>query len=168
MESKKSLTSILMFLVGGILVVLGQNLIDVYPIEQRTELLLLLALGLALVIFGVWTFDKGFPKWFTYIKSSLLKILDIGVAITLLYFSRANCYDCSISCGKRRKNGQSIGCGIYLDIGDLSRRSRFLGSTRVVALAVLATYNPGAWSDFISLSFTCCFGRPHPNSIKWR
>ncbi|MGA2504851.1 MAG: glycosyltransferase family 39 protein [Anaerolineales bacterium] len=73
MESKKSLTSILMFLVGGILVVLGQNLIEAYPVEERSKLLILVAFGLILIIFGVWTFDKGFPHWIGRILSSISK-----------------------------------------------------------------------------------------------
>jgi 4-amino-4-deoxy-L-arabinose transferase-like glycosyltransferase len=62
-----------MFLVGGILVVLGQNLISVYPYEKRAELLILVAFGLTLVIFGVWTFDKGYPRWFTRFQEKLAR-----------------------------------------------------------------------------------------------
>jgi 4-amino-4-deoxy-L-arabinose transferase-like glycosyltransferase len=72
-DSTKSLTSVLMFLTGGILILLEQNLIDIYPIEERNVLLILLAFGLILVIVGIWTFDKGFPNWFIRIQSSLSK-----------------------------------------------------------------------------------------------
>ena len=72
-QSKKSLTSILMFLVGGILVVLGQYLIDVYPIEERAELLYLEAFGIIFVFFGVWTLDKGFRGWLIRFLSSISK-----------------------------------------------------------------------------------------------
>jgi 4-amino-4-deoxy-L-arabinose transferase-like glycosyltransferase len=67
MQSKKSPISILLFLMGGILVVFGQSLIEKYPYDKRAGLLILVAFGLVLVFFGVWTIDKGRPRWLTRI-----------------------------------------------------------------------------------------------------
>jgi len=72
-QSKRSLTSIFMFLVGGIFVVIGQYLSDVYPYEKRAELLLLEAFGLIFVFFGVWTLEKGLPRWLIGFLSSISK-----------------------------------------------------------------------------------------------
>lgn len=71
MQPKKSPISILLFLVGGILVVFGQNMIDEYPYDKRAEMLILLAFGLILVFFGIWIIDKGQPRWLTRILASL-------------------------------------------------------------------------------------------------
>jgi 4-amino-4-deoxy-L-arabinose transferase-like glycosyltransferase len=60
---KKSPTSILLFLVGGVLVVFGQSLMDEYPYEKRADMLILVAFGLILVFLGIWTLDKGLPRW---------------------------------------------------------------------------------------------------------
>jgi 4-amino-4-deoxy-L-arabinose transferase-like glycosyltransferase len=67
MQPKKSPISILLFLMGGILIVFGQSLIDEYPYDKRAEMLILVAFGLVLVFFGIWTIDKGRPRWLTRI-----------------------------------------------------------------------------------------------------
>ncbi len=73
MQSKKPVTSTVIFFVGGILVLFGQNLMTLYPYDRRGELLILVAFGLILVFGGVWTINKGFPVWITGIFSSAAK-----------------------------------------------------------------------------------------------
>jgi 4-amino-4-deoxy-L-arabinose transferase-like glycosyltransferase len=73
MQSNKSATSIIIFIVGGIFVIFGQYLIAIYPFERRAELLILVAFGLILVFLGVWTLNKGFPVWVTRIISNTSK-----------------------------------------------------------------------------------------------
>ena len=63
MQPKNSPISIFLFLMGGILVVMGQSLIDKYPYDKRAGMLILVAFGLALVFLGIWIADKGQPRW---------------------------------------------------------------------------------------------------------
>jgi hypothetical protein len=59
MQPKKSPISIVLFLLGGVLVIYGQSLVDITPLDQRLGTLALVAFGLILVAFGLWTIDKG-------------------------------------------------------------------------------------------------------------
>jgi 4-amino-4-deoxy-L-arabinose transferase-like glycosyltransferase len=63
LQPKKSSLSILFFLMGGVLVVSGQSLVDKYPYDKRLGMLILVAVGLLFVAFGIWTINKGLPHW---------------------------------------------------------------------------------------------------------
>ena len=63
MQSKKSPISIVLFLLGGVLVVYGQSLVVTTPPDRRLGTLILVAIGLILTGFGIWTIDKGLPSW---------------------------------------------------------------------------------------------------------
>ncbi len=67
MQPKKSSISILLFLLGVILVVIGQSLADEFPNEKRAEMLILVGIGLALVFLGILSIDKQQPRWLTRI-----------------------------------------------------------------------------------------------------
>jgi len=67
MQPKKSPISIFLFLVGGILVVFGQSLVGKYPFDKRAGMLILVLLGLVFVFFGIWTIEKGLPRWLVYV-----------------------------------------------------------------------------------------------------
>jgi 4-amino-4-deoxy-L-arabinose transferase-like glycosyltransferase len=71
MQPKKSPISIILFLVGGIIVVLGQSLVDKYLNSNRLGTLILIAIGLLFVFFGIWTADKGLPKWLSRVLTWL-------------------------------------------------------------------------------------------------
>jgi 4-amino-4-deoxy-L-arabinose transferase-like glycosyltransferase len=65
MQPEKSPVSILLFLMGGIIVILGQSLKDARPDITLSPILILVAVGIGLVFFGIWTFERGLPKWLT-------------------------------------------------------------------------------------------------------
>jgi 4-amino-4-deoxy-L-arabinose transferase-like glycosyltransferase len=63
MQTKRNPISIIIFLVGGILIVLTQILLTRVPADRRTGLLILEGLGFILVFAGIWFFDRGIPGW---------------------------------------------------------------------------------------------------------
>ena len=63
MQPRKPLISIILFLVGAVFVVYGQSLVDGYPYEKHIGLLLPVAFGIALVFLGIWSIEKGTPRW---------------------------------------------------------------------------------------------------------
>ncbi len=65
MRPKKSLIPIVLFAMGGILVIVGQSLTIEFPYNEHTNRLLLVALGLVFVFFGFRTIDKERPGWLT-------------------------------------------------------------------------------------------------------
>jgi 4-amino-4-deoxy-L-arabinose transferase-like glycosyltransferase len=62
-QPRKPLISILLFLVGGAIVIFGQSLVDRYFGNDRFEMFLVVVVGLLFVALGIWTADKGLPKW---------------------------------------------------------------------------------------------------------
>jgi 4-amino-4-deoxy-L-arabinose transferase-like glycosyltransferase len=62
-QIKKSPISVVVFLLGAVLVIFGQSLIGNYPIDRRAGLLILVAFGLVFIFFGIWSIDKGLPRW---------------------------------------------------------------------------------------------------------
>ena len=65
MQPKNPILSIILFILGGIFMVVGQSLAIEFPFDQHASRLILVAIGLVLVLFGAWTLEKGLPKWFT-------------------------------------------------------------------------------------------------------
>ena len=63
MQPKKPLISIILFLMGAVFIIFGQSLVAGYPYEKRIGMLLPVAFGIALVFLGVWSIEKGTPRW---------------------------------------------------------------------------------------------------------
>lgn len=70
MPPKKSPTSILVYLLLGIIVVFRQSLIAEYTYGKLLEVLFPVAFGLVLISIGIWVIDRGYHQWLTRIFSS--------------------------------------------------------------------------------------------------
>ncbi|MGB8213337.1 MAG: glycosyltransferase family 39 protein [Anaerolineales bacterium] len=65
MQPKKSPISIILFLMGGILVIIGQSQIVENIDNKHAWMLILVAIGLVFVFVGIWSLDKDQPRWLT-------------------------------------------------------------------------------------------------------
>jgi hypothetical protein len=63
MQPRKSIIPVLFFLVGGILLILGQNIATNNSNENHTGGFIMVVVGLLLVFFGIYTIRKEPPKW---------------------------------------------------------------------------------------------------------
>lgn len=67
MSTSRLATAIPLFSGGGVLLLFGQVMLFSRPYHQRYSAFLLAGLGLALVLLGVWSAQKGTPRWLRYI-----------------------------------------------------------------------------------------------------